>query len=128
MTVCDSKVRGVTQGCRVAGVQPIPPWNGTRLPREKEMEQEIGLVSLFPSPVSLSNPLQARTHTVRHTLPGPWLIVKGPGTFYMSVCIRATDYRSGPSKPPNTLYSHPSRSQSDEGTGDLLHTLLGLSR
>lgn len=34
---------------------------------KKEMEQEIGLVLLFPSPVSLSNPLHARTHTDTHT-------------------------------------------------------------
>ena len=72
---CDSEVKGVTPGCRVAGVQPDPPWNGTRPAREKEMEQEIGLVSLFPSLVSLSNPLHAGTHwgthTLMHTLPLP---------------------------------------------------------
>lgn len=62
---CDSEVKGVTSGCSVAGVQPGPPWNGTRLPREKEMEQEIGLVSLFPFLVSLSNP--RNTHTDTHT-------------------------------------------------------------
>lgn len=65
--MCDSEVEGVTPGCRVAGVQPGPPWNGTRPLREKEMEQEIGLVSFFPSLVSLSNPLHARTHTDTHT-------------------------------------------------------------
>lgn len=65
--LCDSEVEGVTPGCRVAGVEPGPPWNGKRPPREKEMEQEIGLVSFFPSLVSLSNPLHARTHTDTHT-------------------------------------------------------------
>lgn len=64
---CDLEVKGVTPGCRVAGVQPGPPWNGTRLLREKEMEQEIGLVSLFPFLVSLSGPLHTHTHAQTHS-------------------------------------------------------------
>lgn len=47
----------MTPGFREAAVGPGPPWNGTRLLREKEMEQEIGLVWLIPSLVSLFNPL-----------------------------------------------------------------------
>lgn len=63
---CGSEVKGVTSGCRVAGVQPSPLWNGTQPPREKEMEQEIGLVSLVPpSCVSEQSPSKhARSHTL----------------------------------------------------------------
>lgn len=96
---CDSEVKGVTPGCRVAGVQPGPPWNGTRLPHEKEMEQEIGLVSLFPFfGVSEQSPLYTHkhidTHRPTHTLPRPRLIVERPGTFRMhaSVCLCLYEY------------------------------------
>lgn len=82
----------MTPGCRVAGVQPGPPWNGTHPPHEKEMEQEIGLVSLFPSLVSLQQSYSCTlslshthtlSHTLVHTLPKPRLIGDRPGTFCM---------------------------------------------
>lgn len=80
----------MTRGCRVAGVQPGPLWNGTRPPREKEMEQEIGLVSLFPSLVSLSDPPAKHAGTHRHTQPcppRPGLMEEGPGTVCVCVCV-----------------------------------------
>lgn len=73
----DSEVRRVTSGCWVAGVRP-----GPHPPRQKEMEQEIGLVSLVPPLVSLSDPLRApRTHSETHkNSPRPPLIAERPGT------------------------------------------------
>lgn len=54
------------------------------------MEQEIGLVSLFPSLVFVSNPLCAQDthrHILMHTHPQPRQRVEGPGTFSMCVSV-----------------------------------------
>lgn len=77
----------MTRGCRVAGVQPGPLWNGTRPPREKEMEQEIGLVSLFPSLVSLSDPPAKHAGTHRHTQPCPPPARPNGGGTWDCVCV-----------------------------------------